>query len=241
MSGRYIQPVGRLILWDIDGTLLRAGPVAREAFGRAVASVVARAEHEIEFVQMSGKTDPQIAREMLVLAAVEEAAAEDHVPAVIAHLEAELATAEALFRENGTVLPGVVEVLEAMEADPDVTQTILTGNTAANARAKLDAFGLTGFFDLEIGAFGSDAADRLALVPIALDRARRRRGIEFAPEDVWVIGDAPNDHACAKAAGVRCVLVATGRPAMEELEALGADGLLPDLSDVDGVLELLRS
>jgi phosphoglycolate phosphatase len=241
MGRRYPRSVRRrLVLWDIDGTLLRAGEIARVAFGRAVASVVERAEHEIEFVQMSGKTDLQIAREMLVLAAVEESAAEGHVPAVIAHLEAELGAAEAMFREHGVVLPGVVELLEALDADPDITQSVLTGNTASNAKAKLDAFGLSRHVDLDVAAFGSDDADRTRLVPIALERARRR-GLSFAPGDAWIIGDSPNDLAAARAGGTRCLLVATGRPSFEELAALGADAVLPDLSHVDGVLELLRS
>jgi phosphoglycolate phosphatase-like HAD superfamily hydrolase len=230
----------RLVLWDIDGTLLRAGEIAGAAFGRAIASVVGRAEHEIEFVPMSGKTDLQIAREMLLLAAVEDAAADEHVPTVIAHLEAELGAAEAMLRENGVVLPGVVEILEALDEDPDVHQTVLTGNTASNAKAQLDAFGLTRYLDLEVAAFGSDDADRRRLVPMALERARRQ-GLTIAPADAWIVGDSPNDLACARAGGARCVLVATGRPTFEELHALGADATLHDLADVEAVLSLLRS
>jgi phosphoglycolate phosphatase-like HAD superfamily hydrolase len=231
----------RLVLWDIDGTLVRAGEIAREAFGRAVASVVERAEHEIEFVQMSGKTDLQIAREILVLAAVEDGVADGHVPTVIAHLEAELGAAEAMFRKNGRVLPGVVALLEALGEDQTVHQSVLTGNTASNAKAKLDAFGLTRHLDLDVGAFGNDDADRTKLVPIALERARRARGLSFDPSDVWIIGDSPNDYFCARAGGTRCLLVATGRPTFDELAALGADAVLHDLSDVDRVLELVRS
>jgi phosphoglycolate phosphatase-like HAD superfamily hydrolase len=231
----------QLVLWDIDGTIMRAGSVAREAFGRAVASVLERAEHEVELVPMAGKTDPQIAREILVLAALEEAEIDDHVPAVVAQLEAELGAAEEMLRENGRVLPGVRELLQELHDDPDVTQTVLTGNTAANARAKLDAFGLTQFFDLDVAAFGSDDADRRNLVPIALERARNLRGIAVAPDEVWVIGDTAHDLACARAASVRCILVATGQPPLEELLPLDADAVLPDLSDVDGVLDLLRS
>lgn len=229
------------MLWDIDGTLMRAGAIAREAFARAVGSVLARAEHEVELVPMSGKTDPQIAREILLLHALEEAEADDHVPTVIAHLEAELGAAEEILRENGRVLPGVRDLLEQLADDAEMTQSVLTGNTAANAQAKLDAFGLTEFFDLEIAAFGSDDADRRNLVPVALERARRLRGISVAPDEVWVIGDTRNDFECARAAGVRCLLVATGRPPVEELLELDADAVLPDLSDVDGVRALLRA
>ncbi|MEY2565537.1 MAG: hypothetical protein QOE35_66 [Actinomycetota bacterium] len=231
----------QLVLWDIDGTLMRAGAIAGQAFARAVASVLERAEHEVELVPMAGKTDPQIAREILVLAALEEAEVDGHVPAVIAQLEAELGAAEEMLRENGRVLPGVRELLQELRDDPGVVQTVLTGNTAANARAKLDAFDITAFFDLDVAAFGSDDADRRNLVPIALERARDIRGISVAPDEAWVIGDTAHDLACARAAGVRCILVATGQPSLEELLPLDADAVLADLSDVDAVLALLRS
>jgi phosphoglycolate phosphatase-like HAD superfamily hydrolase len=231
----------RLVLWDIDGTLIRAGAIAGEAFGRAVASVAERAEHEIEFVTMSGKTDPQIAREMLLLAAGDDVTTDSHIAAVIAHLEAELGAAEEMLRQEGRVLPGVRAILEELGRDPEVTQSVLTGNTSVNARAKLDAFGLTSFFDLDIAAFGSDDADRLRLVPVALERAEVVRGMTFDPSDVWVIGDTQHDLACARAAGARCIVVATGRPTLDELLALDADAVLPDLSDVAAVVELIRS
>jgi phosphoglycolate phosphatase-like HAD superfamily hydrolase len=106
---------------------------------------------------------------------------------------------------------------------------------------KLAAFELTPWVDLEIGAFGSDDADRTALVPVALERARRLRGLAVEPDDVWVVGDTARDLACARAGGVRCALVATGHAALDELRATDADAVLEDLSDVDGVVKLLSA
>jgi phosphoglycolate phosphatase-like HAD superfamily hydrolase len=235
-----LAPVARLVLWDIDGTLLRGGGVARDVFDVAVTAVLGRhpGDHRI---RMGGKTDPQIALEILAFAALEDAEATEHLPAVLAELERGLAAAADELRAHGHVLPGVPEVLRALDADPDLRSTVLTGNTEANAAVKLAAFELTPWVDLEIGAYGSDDRDRTALVPIALERARRLRGLQLDPEDVWVVGDTPRDLACARAGGVRCALVATGHVPLEELRVTDADAVLEDLADVDAVVKLLTA
>jgi phosphoglycolate phosphatase len=232
--------VARLVLWDIDGTLVRGGGVARDVFDHAVTAVLGRhpGDHR---VQMGGKTDPQIALEILAFAALAEAEAADHVPAVLAALEEGLAAAADELRATGRLLPGVPEVLQALDAAPDTHSTVLTGNTAANAGVKLAAFGLTRWIDLEIGAFGSDDADRTALVPVALDRARELRGLAVVPADTWVVGDTPRDLACARVAGARCALVATGHATLDELRATDAEVVLEDLADVDAVVALLTA
>jgi phosphoglycolate phosphatase len=232
--------VARLVLWDIDGTLVRGGGVARDVFDEAVTAVLGRhpGEHR---VRMGGGTDPQIALEILAYAGLEDAEAAEHLPAVLAALERGLHAAAEDLRRHGTVLPGVPDVLRALDADPAVWSTVLTGNTQANALVKLAAFQLTPWIDVEIGAFGSDDADRTALVPVALDRARRLRGLDLDPDDVWVVGDTPRDLACARAGGVRCALVATGHVSLDELRSSGADAVLEDLADVDGVVQLLTA
>jgi phosphoglycolate phosphatase len=233
-----LAPVPRLVLWDIDGTLLRGGGVGRDVFDEAVTAVLGRhpGDHR---VRMGGKTDPQIALEILAFAALEDADAEAHLPAVLEALERALEAGAGRLRAEGFVLPGVPEVLRALDADPSVRSSVLTGNTQANALVKLAAFELTPWIDVEIGAFGSDDADRTALVPVALERARRLRGLDLDPADVWVVGDTPRDLACARAAGVRCALVGTGHVVLEELRATDADAVLEDLADVDGVVKLL--
>ena len=106
---------------------------------------------------------------------------------------------------------------------------------------KLRAFGLDRFIDFDIGAYGSDHHDREELVPIALAKAEAKHGGPFRPEDTLVIGDTPRDFECAKAGGARCVLVATGGFARDELEGLGADVVLDDLSDTGAVVALLTA
>ena len=226
------------MLWDIDGTLIRAGVIAREAFDRAIAHVL-DGELIDHGVQMSGKTDPQIALEILAAAGVEGPIAHEHLPVILERLEAELAAGADALRTGGRVLPGVPDLLERLAATPGVLQSVLTGNTQVNALAKLVAFELDRWIDIEVGAFGSDHADRTELVPIALERAARLRGRTFDPGDVWIVGDTPHDLACAQAAGARCVLVATGRTEKHELAGIGADAVLDDLGDVDAVVELL--
>jgi phosphoglycolate phosphatase-like HAD superfamily hydrolase len=120
-----------------------------------------------------------------------------------------------------------------------VRQTVLTGNLVGNAIVKLAAFDLAHFFDVEVGAFGTDHADRRKLVPIALERVERLRGERYRPDEVWVIGDTPGDFACAHAAGVRCALVATGKIPRDELCALEADAVLDDLTDVGAVVGIV--
>ena len=225
----------RLVLWDIDGTLMRAGEIAAEVFERAIEQVLgARPSRRL---RMDGKTDPQIVREHLALAELSDA--DQYVEAILARAQAELAGARELIAEHGTVKPGVFELLRRLDADPRFLQSVVTGNIAANARVKLGALGLDAWLDLEIGAYGSDSAERRDLVPIAMERAERQRGRRFASGQVWIIGDTANDLACARAAGARCLLVATGRATVEELSALDADAVLPDLGDTGLVHGLL--
>jgi phosphoglycolate phosphatase-like HAD superfamily hydrolase len=227
----------RLVLWDIDGTLVRAGDVGAAIFDVAFDRILGRPPSSR--ILMSGKTDPQIVLEYLAEFDVPDPHA--HLPAILKEIEAELAAQAHEIRAHGTVLPGIAELLPRLAAEPDVVQTVLTGNIAANAVVKLAAFGLDRWLNLEMGAYGSDHADRLELVPIALRKVSTARGLTFGPDEVWVVGDAPNDLACSRAGGVRCLLVATGRSSFDELRDLEPDELRGDLSDVDEVVTLLRS
>jgi phosphoglycolate phosphatase-like HAD superfamily hydrolase len=188
---------------------------------------------------MSGKTDPQIVLEYLTEFDLPDD--HDHLPAILAGIEAELAAQAHVISDHGFVLPGIAELLARLDADEDFDQTVLTGNIAPNALVKVAAFGLDRWLNLAMGAYGSDHVDRNKLVPIALAKVAAARGRTYGPDEVWVVGDAPNDLACARAAGVRCLLVATGRPTYDELAALQPDALRPDLSDVDEIMALLRS
>jgi phosphoglycolate phosphatase-like HAD superfamily hydrolase len=230
--------MGRLLLWDIDGTLVRAGGVGSSAITEAALRVAGR-ELTGETVVMHGKTDPQIIAELFRAAEVADDDIPTLVPRAVAECERLLAAAEAELPEQGEVVEGVVDVLARCAEVPGVRQTLVTGNLAANAAVKLAAFDLAGFFDAQVGAYGSDHPDRNELVPIALERVERLRGERHDPSDVWVIGDTQGDLACARAAGVRCLLVATGAIPLDELG--GADVTLPDLTRTDEVVELLTA
>lgn len=188
---------------------------------------------------MSGKTDPQIVREILELAGMGPDTIEGVLPAALAEAERTLALDEPVMLAEGGVHPGVVDLLTALGAVEGVRQTLLTGNLAPNAAVKVRTFGLDAHFDAEIGAYGSDHADRECLVPVALERARARRGEHYALDEVWVIGDTPHDLRCARAAGVRCLIVGTGAGGPDAARALDADAVLDDLADTKVALEIL--
>jgi phosphoglycolate phosphatase-like HAD superfamily hydrolase len=222
-----------MVLWDIDGTLVRAGELGAVVFEDALEAVYgARPSGR---VKMSGKTDPQIVDEYLAMMGWDEAGAD----AVLIELAARLSAAEDRLAREGMALPGARELLVRLGGTDGVVSSILTGNIAPNARVKLRAFGLDDLVDFEVGAYGSDNKDRTALVPVALARLAERHGVVLDPAQLWVVGDTPRDLACARAAGARCLLVATGRFGLAELEALGADAVVSGLADTDRVFALL--
>jgi phosphoglycolate phosphatase len=230
--------VQRLLLWDIDGTLVRGGGVGSEVIHQAAAAISGTSV-DGRTVTMHGKTDPQILTEIFRAAEIAEHVIPELLTAAMVETERLLALAEADLRRRGQVIEGVVAALAALSAVPGVRQTLVTGNLVGNAAVKLAAFDLSGYFDVEVGAYGSDHADRNELVPIALERVQRLRGERYSPGDVWVIGDTPGDFACAEAAGVCCLLVATGQVAISELQLLGANAVLRDLTNTEAVVQLL--
>jgi phosphoglycolate phosphatase len=169
------RPVGqhwcvqRLLLWDIDGTLVRGGGVGSDAINRAAATVSGKSIVGGS-VMMHGKTDPEILTEILRAAEIAEHEIPRLLPAAMAEAERLLALAERDLRRRGEVIRGVIDALTALAAISGVRQTLVTGNLVGNAAVKLAAFDLTAYFDVEVGAYGTDHADRNRLVPIALER-----------------------------------------------------------------------
>ena len=227
-----------LVLWDIDGTLVRGRGrrISVNAFVRALERVSKRTDILNYPRDASGKTDTQIALDALAAAAVSEAEAaeilEEFGHAYLAELEQDRHS----LMQDLEVLPGVREVLRALAAR-GVTQSLLTGNLEPIARLKLTLTELDQYLDFEVGAFGSDHPDRSCLVPIARRRVLERRG--FSPEAIVVVGDTPRDIACARAGDAYVVAVATGQHTRENLGALGPDVVLDDLSDTESVVEIL--
>jgi phosphoglycolate phosphatase-like HAD superfamily hydrolase len=221
------------VLWDIDGTLLSSGAVAARAFLDAVAEVTGRRPSP-ERRDYGGRLDSEIAD--MLLAAV--GAAPDQVAGVLAALERLVTDRLADLRAQTRTYPGVAALLARL-AQAGVRQTVVTGNVAAVARYKLEAGLLIPPIEPELGGYGDSARDRAAVARVALDRMAAA-GWRPDPGEVWIVGDTPRDLACARAVGVRCALVATGRRPVGELTGLGADIVLPDLSDPRPLLDLWR-
>lgn len=219
-----------MALFDIDGTLVSGGP-AKSAFCGALSDVFG-AQVNPELVNFAGKTDPQIARELLSKAGVKFEIIEERLAQA---LDRYVEIFDGIIADDPPeVLPGVRELLAGLEATGGVGLALLTGNVLGGARLKLGAAGLADCF--EVGAFGSDDADRNALPAIALSRARREWGGELAPRNAIVIGDTPRDVVCGRRAGIETLGVATGHYTEEELWEAGADRVFPDLSS-SGVFE----
>ncbi|HZU79776.1 MAG TPA: haloacid dehalogenase-like hydrolase [Acidimicrobiales bacterium] len=230
-------PGRRLVLWDIDGTLVSCGGAAREALETGAA--IAAGLDQVPDVVMSGKTDPQIVLEILQRAGVAPQRAELLLPEALAEAERALEQARPRLEREGRVHRGVRELLHALSDTPGVRQTVVTGNISANAAVKLATFGLDAYVDMDVGAYGSDDRDRDCLVPICLGRVDAAYDEHYDPKDVWVIGDTHRDLACAAAADVRCLIVGTGREGFDAVRHLRADAVVPDLADTGAVLEIL--
>ncbi len=211
------------VLWDIDGTLITSGGAVARTFLDAVEAVcgVRPPPAGLDF---GGRLDPEIAA-MLVQSAGGQ---QTQVPDVLARFEALVVDRRDVLRAHIGVLPGVRELVGEL-ADVGVPQTVVTGNLESVGRFKLDAAGLVPPLELSLAGFGASARDRAAVAHIALDRLTAA-GWRGSPDTCWVVGDTPRDLACARALGLRCALVATGRHPMESLAQLGADLVLPTLN-----------
>ena len=222
----------KLILWDIDGTLLYSGGVAGEAMRAAMQRVYGSVSTEARH-SYAGKTDRQI-----ILETFAERTHDDLISTIdhftTTYIE-ELAGRRDDFLARCRVLEGVVPTLEYL-ATAGVVQSVLTGNLQPIAKIKLDLMALSRFLDLDIGAYGSDHHRRTELVPIAAARAAQRYGRIFAGTDVVVIGDTPHDIDCGRAGGARTVAVATGPFSADALRAHGADVVLESLADTDATI-----
>jgi phosphoglycolate phosphatase len=229
----------RLVLWDIDGTLIRTGGVSGDVMDTAVEDVVG-GRGRPWVVERRGRTDHFILSELMTLAGVPVSDQLRLMPIVVARSEELLRARIDQIASQGWICAGVEAVLEELCCVDNVVQSVLTGNSQANARTKLAAFGLERFLDLDVGAFGDGRADRSELLGHALELSRSRCGQDYECGQIWLVGDTPHDLACARSGGVRCLLVATGLYEYEELERVRPDALLPNLLDTPLVVELLR-
>ena len=224
----------KLVLFDVDGTLLHTAGAGRRAIRAALLPELG-SDGPIDGVRFDGKTDPQIVRELLVAARHPEPNSDAVISAVCDRYLRLLEREFAAGTRRPTVYPGVRVLLDRLEARGDTLLGLLTGNLAQGARMKLDAAGLSPD-RFRIGAFGSDHHDRARLPPIAAARARRLMGRVPIGAEVIIIGDTPADMTCGSALGVRAIGVATGRFTTDELRMAGGFEAFPDLAETERVL-----
>lgn len=223
----------KILLFDIDGTLLSAGGAGTRSLNKAFESVLGINEAFKNF-EMAGKTDVQIVKEGLRLYGIEPTSAlvNEILSNYIKFLQIEI-------QNNSKHLkPGVKEFIDLNLTIFGYPMGLLTGNIERGARIKLDPFGLNPLFPF--GAFGSDHEDRNQLLPLAIKRfvENFKKDVDFS--QVIVIGDTPRDVACAKPYGAKVIAVATGPYSVSELMKTEADIVLENLSEIDKVLPILN-
>jgi phosphoglycolate phosphatase-like HAD superfamily hydrolase len=224
----------KLVLFDIDGTLLWSDGAGRAAIRRALIDEMGTAGPIDDFA-FAGKTDPQIVRELLAAADHPKADSNSHAERVCRRyaeiLERELQAPQRSLH----VYDGVHDLLTQLGDRRDAVVGLLTGNIEVGAALKLRAAGIDpGQF--QIGAYGSDAVNRSDLPSIATRRAAALFGHEPHGEEVVIIGDTPSDVTCGRGIGARSIAVATGPFSTQELQSFGPHAVFPDFRDTAAVI-----
>ena len=222
----------KLLLFDIDGTLLTSGGAGERALRLGFRDRFG-IDDDLASVEIAGRTDSGIVRQ--ILAAHRLPATPENIAAFfdgyLHHLAREIP------RTPGRLLPGILPLLDALQPRADIVLALLTGNLARGAELKLRHYGVWHYF--EFGAYADDHHDRNQLGPFAQARALARHGLDFPPERIYVLGDTPHDITCARAIGARAVAIATGKFTRAELAAHAPDFIFNDLGDVSAVLAAL--
>lgn len=222
----------RLLLFDIDGTLITSGGAGEASLCEAMRSKFGVHE-DMSGIHLPGNTDARIASELLRKHGLpdtpENAAA--LLDEYLFHLERRISI------HDGRVMPGIINLLHALEARPDAVLALLTGNVERGARIKLSHYRVWHHF--EFGAFADDHGDRNELGHFARRKALARHGVDFPPDRIVVIGDTPRDIECGRAIGAKTVAIATGHFSLSELESHSPDALFENLADTTAVIERL--
>lgn len=227
-----MEPSRRLILFDIDGTLITSGGAGESALIEAMQSRFGIDEN-FEGIHLAGATDGAIAKNLL-----EKNGLPSSPENVASLLDGYLHhLAERIGKHDGTVLPGILPLLEALRERPDAVLALLTGNVRRGAEIKLSHYRVWEFF--EFGAFADDHHDRNQLGHFARQRAKEHHGEDFPPERIFVLGDTPRDIECGRAIGAKTVAIATGQYSANALAEHRPDFLFPNLADTQAVIAAL--
>ena len=222
----------RLLLFDIDGTLITSGGAGEQALKDAMSARFGVVE-DLQGVSLAGSTDANIAVQLLRRHGL------DPEPENIAALLDEYLThlPSRMTERNGFLMPGIISLLEELHTKPEAVLGLLTGNVERGAKIKLTHYGVWHFF--EFGAYADDHHDRNELGKFAQASALAKHGEEFPPERIYVIGDTPRDIECGRAIGAQTVAIATGQYSVDELSVYKPDHLFEDFSDTAAVVQVL--
>lgn len=226
----------RLVLWNVDHTLVDVGKVTREAYAEAFERVTGRPL--VRLAPTAGRTESEIIFETLAVNDV--VTTEDHLPAFMAALAESFSARRASIRKEGRVLPGAREALAAVGRLRDLVQSVLTGSIQPNAVTKLTALGLDKYLDFEVGGYGSETYSKAALVELARTRTAGKYGGVIAEAATVLVADSPRDVQAARIGRAKTIAVATGTATQAELRAAGADVVLPTLAETGQVVAAIE-
>ena len=227
----------RVLLLDIDGTLMDSGNEGLICLSRAMEDVFGQ-RGPIETYSMSGKTDWQIIAHLMAEAGLDEEKITTSLPAAfeayVKHVEIAAPTLDM------KILPGVADLMSRISNNPKFILGLVTGNVSGSVPHKLQAVGIDPSIFI-FGAYGDDHPNRNQLPALALHRLEQQLGVSIPPESVLVIGDTPADIDCARHTGLKALGVATGDYSYDDLASHNPDYLLEDLSDVEAVMDILNT
>lgn len=225
----------KLLLFDIDGTLIRSNSAGRAALTHALEHVFGTAG-PIDSYHFGGKTDPRIIADLMLAAGIEQKMIDEKLPLVYDMMTAH---GRETFMEKGIVpCPGILALLETLRQRDDTVLGLVTGNIVSTAPLKLKASGIDPA-QFRVGAYGSDHIDRNRLPTIAMKRASQLTGYPFKGNNTVIIGDTPADILCARAGKATAVAVASGWHAVPTLAKYKPDHLLENLTDTEAVEKIL--
>ncbi|WP_331746606.1 haloacid dehalogenase-like hydrolase (plasmid) [Streptomyces halstedii] len=228
-----------LVLWDIDRTLLYVGDTDRAVYREVFREVVGRDAERLP-ERGTGVTMPLAVRELLSANSVPDADADELAQRIVDRLPEQLKRHSERMRRNGRLMPGAAAALSAVRQTEGLVPTVLTGNLRESAQIKLATFSLLGHVDISVGGFASDNSHRPALVDIAQRRSTSRYGYDFSRKNTVIIGDSLQDVRTGREGGAKVVGVASGTTSADQLSKAGADRVLPDLTNVERLLDVIR-